>query len=68
MKEIAKIVWLKEDLLGALANDGYEPSQENLNKLLSTGLGRNIEERSTETGWEIIFNAIKTTEGLVRSI
>lgn len=67
MSKIAKIIWQKEDLLSALASQGFAPIQESHDILVSARIKEKIEEASTATRWEIIGDAIRMTEGLVKA-
>lgn len=55
---IAKITWLPEDLREALADEGFKPSDENIEVLLDNRLRKTIEDLSIERGWDIIFDVI----------
>ena len=61
MKEgdrIAKISWCVADIQVALKDGGYAPSSKNVEILLKNYLAKSLEDRSIETGWEIIESVI----------
>lgn len=55
---IAKITRLPEDLREALADEGFKPSDENIEVLLDNRLRKTIEDLSIERGRDIIFDVI----------
>lgn len=59
---IATIEWVDEDLKEALENRGFEPTGENIDTLLTNGLGKVLCDRSIEIGWDIIDTVIDNCE------
>lgn len=57
MQELCTIRWCVADLYGALEKEGYEPTDANVAAVLARGgrLGRDLQDRSTEEGWEILY-------------
>lgn len=55
---ILTIKWTKSDIVEALKKDGIEPSEENINKVISYHNLKHLEEESIERGWEIIESII----------
>lgn len=53
---IAKITRLPEDLREALADEGFEPSDENIEVLLDNRPRKTIEDLSIERGRDIVFD------------
>lgn len=51
---IVTIKWTYEDLENALKDRGYEPTDDNIETLLSNGLVSKLEDESIEKGWDII--------------
>ena len=51
---IVTIKWTYEDLENALKDRGYEPTDDNIDTLLSNGLAIKLEDESIEKGWDII--------------
>lgn len=51
---IVTIKWTYEDLENALKDRGYEPTDDNIDTLLSNKLARILEDESIEKGWDII--------------
>lgn len=51
---IVTIKWTYEDLENALKDRGYEPTDDNIETLLSNGLASKLEDESIEKGWDII--------------
>lgn len=59
---IAIIKWIDEDLKDALKNRGYEPTEDNIDILLTNGLRKALCNRSIEFGWDIIDTVIDDCE------
>lgn len=51
---IVTIKWTYEDLENALKDRGYEPTDDNIETLLSNKLASRLEDESIEKGWDII--------------
>lgn len=51
---IVTIKWTYEDLENASKDRGYEPTDDNIETLLSNGLASKLEDESIEKGWDII--------------
>lgn len=51
---IVIIKWTYEDLENALKDRGYEPTDDNIDTLLSNKLASRLEDESIEKGWDII--------------
>lgn len=51
---IVTIKWTYEDLENALKDRGYEPTDDNIDTLLSNKLASKLEDESIEKGWDII--------------
>lgn len=51
---IVTIKWTYEDLENALKDRGYEPTDDNIETLLSNRLVSKLEDESIEKGWDII--------------
>lgn len=51
---IVTIKWTYEDLENALKDRGYEPTDDNIDTLLSNKLASRLEDESIEKGWDII--------------
>ena len=51
---IVTIKWTYEDLENALKDRGYEPTDDNIDILLSNKLATRLEDESIEKGWDII--------------
>lgn len=51
---IVTIKWTYEDLENALKDRGYEPTDDNIDTLLSNKLATRLEDESIEKGWDII--------------
>lgn len=51
---IVTIKWTYEDLENALKDRGYEPTDDNIETLLSNELASKLEDESIEKGWDII--------------
>ncbi len=51
---VITIEWLEEDIKEAITNAGKECSPENIQAITSIDILRLIEERSIETGWDIL--------------
>lgn len=47
---IVTIKWTYEDLENALKDRGYEPTDDNIDTLLSNGLASKLEDESIEKG------------------
>jgi lambda repressor-like predicted transcriptional regulator len=56
---ILTIKWTKSDIVEALKKDGIEPSEENINKVISYHNLKHLEEESIERGWEVIGSIIR---------
>lgn len=56
---IASVVWNKEDIEEALAEKGFDYCEDNINKVINHPyLKKSLEERSTERGWDVIYDII----------
>lgn len=56
---ITSIRWQHEDIMSALADDGFEPNEDNVDIILNhPGLEKYIQERGIENGWDIIHGVI----------
>lgn len=60
MATVCTIVWDSYDVLEALIQAGYEPSEENLAKVLDPkqGFVKTLQEMSVYYGWEIMDAAL----------
>jgi hypothetical protein len=55
---ILTIQWTKGDIVEALEKVGIEPSEENIDKIISYHNLKHLEEQSIERGWEVIDSLI----------
>lgn len=55
---ILSIQWTKSDIVDALEKAGIEPSEENIDKIISYRNLKHLEEQSIERGWEVIESFI----------
>ena len=55
---ILTIQWTKSDILEALEKEGIEPSEENIDKIISYYNLKHLEEQSIERGREVIDSLI----------
>ncbi len=54
--------FVTEDVIQVLEDEGYEPSGENLDAVMDTlEWRRGITEAMDATGWDLIFDAVKST-------
>ena len=51
---ILSIEWSKKDIREALVKEGMNPSEENINRIISHQNLKHLEEQSIERGWEVI--------------
>lgn len=51
---ILTIQWSKNDIAEALKKEGMNPSEDNINKIISYQNMKYLEEQSIERGWEVI--------------
>lgn len=67
---ITSIHWQEEDIRQALAEEGYEPSKENVAIVLNKNLGleKYLQESGAESGWEVVNNAIEECKGELKPI
>ena len=56
---VLTIQWTKSDIVEALEKDGIEPSEENINKIISYHNLKYLEEESIGRGWEVIGSIIR---------
>lgn len=63
---IVTIKWTYEDLENALKDRGYEPTDDNIETLLSNGLASKLEDESIEKGWDIIDYVLSTSENQLK--
>ena len=54
METVCEIRWCVADVLDMMAYKGIELTDENLERLLDAKLGRWLQDRSTELGWEVL--------------
>lgn len=60
---ITTISWSDEDIQHALAEDGFEPDDDNTNTILNyPGLAKYLQERGIEAGWDVIHSAISDSK------
>ena len=60
---ITSVHWAEEDIMHALAEDGFEPDVDNVKTILEyPGLAKYLQERSTEAGWDVIHSAISDSK------
>lgn len=60
---IASVHWSEEDIMHALAEDGFEPDADNVKTILDyPGLAKYLQERSTDAGWDVIHSAISDSK------
>lgn len=58
-EHITSIRWQHEDIMSALAEDGFEPNEDNVSVILNHfGLAEHIQERGIESGWDVIHSVI----------
>ena len=55
---VCEIKWCVADVLDMMAHRGIELTDENLERLLCSRMGKTLRERSTEEGWEILGDII----------
>lgn len=48
------IVWREEDVRQVLKECGYAATKENVEKVLNSSIGKGLQNRSIELGWEIM--------------
>lgn len=67
---ITSIHWQEEDIRQALAEEGYEPSEENVVTVLNQNIGleKYLQEAGIVSGWEVVNNAIEECKGKLRPI
>lgn len=60
---VTSVHWTEEDIMHALAEDGFEPDADNVKTILEyPGLAKYLQERSTEAGWDVIHSAISDSK------
>ena len=55
---ICTITWTVQDLLDIFERRGIEPTDENVNAMLSHPLGKHLQDRSIEEGWQILDDLV----------
>ena len=55
---VCTIKWCVQDVLDLMARRGVVLNDRNLDKLLDSSLGKNLKDRSTEHGWEVLDDLI----------
>lgn len=55
---ICTITWTVQDLLDIFERRGIEPTEENVNAMLSHPLGKHLQDRSIEEGWQILDDLV----------
>lgn len=59
MEPVCTIKWMPQDIRCALEDKGFEGSDENVEKVINSArFGKNLQDRSIEEGWEIIYDMI----------
>lgn len=53
-----RVTWSMEDLKNSLEEQGYDPSEKNVNYLLNTRLERTLQDQCISTGWDVINDVI----------
>ena len=59
---IVTIKWTIKDVEEALVSRGIQPTDENMQRLLSGRFERTLQERSIEEGWQIIDDLISMAD------
>lgn len=60
---VTSVHWSEEDIMHALAEDGFEPDADNVKIILDyPGLAKYLQERSTEAGWDVIHSVISDSK------
>lgn len=61
---VCTIIWSIADVQEALTKAGYEPTDDNVQKVIANRLDRTLKDRSIEEGWEILDVIVTSTDGL----